>query len=185
MFSRIISRQKAISLNLRWYFTGRPCKHGHVAKRLTVQSTCETCLRKIEKKYYIKNADKFKATSKKWHSENKERHRETIKKCKAAKPQQYRDLEVKKWTARRARKKNSIGSFTEAEVRKLFQKQKEKCANCKKKISLSTLHRDHVEPLAKGGTNWIVNIQLLCADCNRKKGAKDPISFAQENGRLL
>ena len=44
---------------------------------------------------------------------------------------------------------------------------------------------DHIVPLAKGGSDGPENIQLLCAHCNRRKSAKDPIVFMQENGFLL
>lgn len=40
-------------------------------------------------------------------------------------------------------------------------------------------------PLARGGGNGIGNIQLLCPPCNLRKGSKDPIKWAQKNGRLL
>lgn len=40
-------------------------------------------------------------------------------------------------------------------------------------------------PLARGGSNWISNIQLLCPRCNTSKKALDPIVWAQREGRLL
>jgi 5-methylcytosine-specific restriction endonuclease McrA len=40
-------------------------------------------------------------------------------------------------------------------------------------------------PLARGGSNWISNIALACPTCNKRKGAKHPIDWAQQNGRLL
>ena len=41
------------------------------------------------------------------------------------------------------------------------------CANCG---STEKLVVDHVLPIAKGGLSEFVNLQLLCADCNRIKG---------------
>lgn len=40
------------------------------------------------------------------------------------------------------------------------------------------LHYDHIIPLVAGGTNDVTNLQLLCSDCNLKKGGKSvPTSF--------
>lgn len=47
------------------------------------------------------------------------------------------------------------------------------------------LNGTDIVPLAKGGSDGPENIQLLCAPCNRRKSAKDPIVFMQENGFLL
>ena len=43
-----------------------------------------------------------------------------------------------------------------------------KCAQCG---SQEFLEYDHVVPFSKGGANTYRNIQLLCQDCNRSKGA--------------
>lgn len=40
----IITRQQAISLRLNKYFTGLPCKRGHVCMRYTQMSACLECL---------------------------------------------------------------------------------------------------------------------------------------------
>ena len=39
-------------------------------------------------------------------------------------------------------------------------------------IDMNELHFDHIIPLEKGGTNDPTNFQLLCNDCNFKKGTK-------------
>ena len=33
-------------------------------------------------------------------------------------------------------------------------------------------HIDHIHPIAAGGTNAPDNLQLLCARCNSRKGAR-------------
>jgi len=43
------------------------------------------------------------------------------------------------------------------------------CAFCG---AATDLEFDHIVPVAKGGSNTENNIQLLCASCNRSKGAK-------------
>lgn len=85
---------------------------------------------------------------------------------------------------RRARKANSTGSFSRAEIRKLFDLQRGKCAWCRADIKKS-FHRDHRVPLSAGGTNDISNIDLLCPTCNVRKHAKDPIDWAQQEGFLI
>jgi hypothetical protein len=41
----IITRQQAITAGLRKYFTGEPCKNGHLSERYVQSSTCESCIR--------------------------------------------------------------------------------------------------------------------------------------------
>ena len=41
---------------------------------------------------------------------------------------------------------------------------------CMKCGSRENLEIDHVVPLARGGSNRLENLQLLCRDCNRRKG---------------
>jgi len=44
-----------------------------------------------------------------------------------------------------------------------------KCASCE---STNNLQFDHVIPVSKGGASSAVNLQILCRDCNLKKGDK-------------
>lgn len=39
------TRAKAIATNSQYYSTGKPCKHGHVARRITINGVCTVCLR--------------------------------------------------------------------------------------------------------------------------------------------
>lgn len=85
---------------------------------------------------------------------------------------------------RRARIKASGGKHTALEIIGLLAKQHGKCANCLTKLKLA-YHVDHIVPSARGGSNDITNLQILCAPCNMSKFAKDPIEWARANGRLL
>jgi len=46
---QIIPRQRALAEGLRFYFTGRPCKRGHVTKRYTYNSQCLGCQKTHQK----------------------------------------------------------------------------------------------------------------------------------------
>lgn len=85
---------------------------------------------------------------------------------------------------RRALKLSAGGTFTEADIRRIYDAQRGRCACCTNKLGRS-FHRDHKIPLARGGSNSADNIELLCKRCNLGKGSKDPIAWANENGKLI
>jgi len=47
------------------------------------------------------------------------------------------------------------------------------CQYCGAKAPSAVLHIDHVEPLAKGGENEILNYITACSDCNLGKGPRE------------
>lgn len=122
-----------------------------------------------KRKHYAENIDRIRATQRGYHKKNPE-------KCAAYSRN------------RKARKRNSEGSHTAADVRSIFESQRGLCANCKTKLFKSgkqKFHVDHVMPLVLGGSNWPTNLQCLCPTCNLSKGAKHPDEWAKENGRLI
>ena len=72
----------------------------------------------------------------------------------------------------RCRRRNSEGNHTLAEWELLKQRYNYRCPVCNRYEPEIKLTEDHICPLSKGGTNYIVNIQPLCGVCNSKKGAK-------------
>lgn len=44
-YGPFISRKEALRQGLQWYFTGKPCKHGHVDLRYSTTFQCLTCKR--------------------------------------------------------------------------------------------------------------------------------------------
>ena len=53
--------------------------------------------------------------------------------------------------------------------KQVFERDPHKCKQCG---STDNLVIDHLIPLARGGTNDLDNLQILCKSCNRKKAAK-------------
>jgi 5-methylcytosine-specific restriction endonuclease McrA len=87
-------------------------------------------------------------------------------------------------SARRARERAAPGSHTAADVRWIYAAQKGKCACCRIRVRKDR-QVDHIISLARGGSNFRSNLQILCASCNRRKNARDPIEFMQAHGYLL
>jgi len=52
--TKIITRKKAMEKGLKRYFTGKPCKHGHVAERYTGDTKCLLC-NKFSSREYLKS----------------------------------------------------------------------------------------------------------------------------------
>lgn len=52
----------------------------------------------------------------------------------------------------------------------LFGRQEGRCNGCRMDFPFHIFEVDHIIPLARGGTDHIDNLQLLCAHCNRTKG---------------
>lgn len=115
-----------------------------------------------------------------WRAGNLEHAREYARRYYAEKPNKA--IAIHK---RRARKKQSEGTHTPADLRALLAAQSHRCAYCRADLRKVKKHLDHVLPLALGGTNDKGNLQWLCESCNLSKGAKHPVTFAQELGFLL
>jgi len=66
----------------------------------------------------------------------------------------------------------SIRAFTDSQKRAAYEKQKGKCPKCKGEFKLEEMEGDHITPWIEGGKTLPNNLQMLCKDCNRKKGKK-------------
>lgn len=68
----IITRQEARNLGLKFYFTGKSCKHGHIDYRRTSNGMCIGC--ETEQEY----KEKKNKTAKKHYEDNKEHRKSCI-----------------------------------------------------------------------------------------------------------
>jgi len=66
----------------------------------------------------------------------------------------------------------SIRAFTESQKRAAYEKQKGKCPKCKGQFQIEEMEGDHIKPWSEGGKTLPNNLQMLCKDCNRRKGKK-------------
>jgi len=64
----IITKAEAKRLGLKRYFTGKPCKYGHVAERF-YSGDCTIC----QKKYREENREKLLARRREYYEENRDR----------------------------------------------------------------------------------------------------------------
>lgn len=185
MATEIISRDDARARGLKRFFTGTPCRRGHISERYVADYTCIECThmawrRASVKDYDQKHKDDRKKYSKKWRDENRDISNAHSRRWAKEHPEEH----AMRARLRRSRQRNAGGSHTVEEIKALLSKQKFKCAACSKRVA-DSYEVDHIVPLSKGGSNDIRNLQILCISCNRRKNAKDPFVWAQENGRLL
>ena len=76
----IISYEEAIQKNLKHYFTGKPCRKGHIAQRITRDSDCLECRRSRSRKYHNEGRYYEKIKKSKESDEYKRRRQITLKK---------------------------------------------------------------------------------------------------------
>lgn len=66
----------------------------------------------------------------------------------------------------------SIRAFTERDKRAAYERQHGVCPICGKTFRYEDMHADHIVPWSHGGHTTPENCQMLCRDCNLKKGAQ-------------
>ena len=69
--------------------------------------------------------------------------------------------------------------ITNDEIRKMFFDSYGKgCCYCDKRLTIYTIVCDHIVPLSKKGESTVENLQLICKQCNARKGPLDEPDFA-------
>lgn len=121
-------------------------------------------------RHYAKHRLKMRSKQKTYYTFHKDKIMENVEKWRKS----NWDKVLTHSANRRARVKNAEGSHTAGEWELLKIQYGFRCVKCKKQEPEIKLTRDHIIPLARGGSNYIENIQPLCGKCNCEKGAKMP-----------
>jgi 5-methylcytosine-specific restriction endonuclease McrA len=184
------TRSEAKMQGAKYYFTGEPCKHGHIAPRKT-KGACVECLKvewtealtkradyyaeynkssagvKAKQEYYARNTEVVKARAQARPNEEKHFHR---KKHKAANPDLYKELV----NVRRRRFRDATPKWLTAEQKLEIR------FHYRMAIALSRATKiphavDHIVPLQGEdvcGLHVPWNMQVLTQDENLKKSNK-------------
>lgn len=201
----IITRAEAKAAGLKRYFNGKACKQGHVAENY-IGGGCVVCRDIGRAAYDAANRERINSERKAKRAANPEKARAIVTKYRKANREitnassakwrernadherQYRianrDNSNARSRGRRAQKRAAEGHHTKEDIQTIHTAQGGKCACCKTKVG-KRYHVDHIQPLARGGSNWPSNLQILCPTCNISKGARDPVDFMQSRGMLL
>ncbi len=95
----IISRRKALARGLTRYFTGKPCKAGHVAERRTDNRLCVECERERGRRWRESNPEEAREQNRRWRAANLEKAREARRRSRAADPEKARERDRRRYAA--------------------------------------------------------------------------------------
>jgi hypothetical protein len=158
---QIISCKDARSVGLKRYYTGKPCKHGHVAER-HVTGGCVVCANADQVRYYWQNPERYLAANRRYHQRPDVKERNKLRQRIF-----YRDnAELCRAISGRCRAERlkRVPSWSETEAIKEFY------ANCPPGYEV-----DHIYPLlgeTVSGLHVLANLQYLTRAANRSKRNK-------------
>ena len=156
-----ISRKEAREQGLKHYFTGKPCKRGHVCQRVTKTKLCILCNREKVAEWKARNPNWFKE----WRQKNLEHDRQKSREWQRQNRERTRILVAESSAARRARTpkwalKSEIRVFYEMAQRV------SKCTGIKFSV-------DHIIPLrgaSVSGLHVPWNLRVIPLATNISKG---------------
>lgn len=153
---------------------------------------CKECQKRYRASYYDENKQKENDAARQWRKANpgyfiqySKVNAESLRARFAKYRQENKAASLVHGQNRRARERSAGGRISIGIADRLMVLQKGRCACCKVDLKVSGRHLDHIQPLARGGSNDDRNIQLLCPSCNLRKSAKHPVEFMRESGFLL
>ena len=151
---QIIPRGKAKEQGLKRFFTGEPCKRGHLAERYVNGGRCCECHKLAIAKHKEVNPN--------W----KEQQRGHQAKYKATVPGYYEF----KAAERRAAISGALEELSEVDLARLKEIYRQ-CQAMNKRAGKIAYHVDHQVSLAEGGRHHPDNLLIMTAEENMKKSS--------------
>ena len=195
---QLISKQEAKAQGLLHYYTGKPCKHGHIAERLVSTRHCCACDiardQRPERKaqnaannaawnianseraaankaaYRAANKERTAATAAAWAAANKERTAATAAAWAAANPAARAAMGAQRRAAKLQRTPKWLTKEDKATIKALYEQ-----ANFMSRVCGEKFHIDHIIPLqgkTVSGLHCPANLQIITAKENVKKSNK-------------
>lgn len=90
------TRAEAASLGIKHYFTGQPCKRGHMEKRLTSSGQCKECARTLQRAAYPKRIEKILSYQSEYRDRNREKIRAYAKEWRKKNPEKFL-IAIERW----------------------------------------------------------------------------------------
>lgn len=173
-----LKRREAIQLGLSSYFTGKPCRRGHVAERKTKSGNCVSCQdddRLLYKEWQkhanqlwrLKNPEYNKIKLKEWRLRHPDKKKLYNKKWKSNHPEACRGYCAKRRAMLLNRSPNWLSETDKQEISLFYKK-----ARNFELITGIPHEVDHIVPLNGehvSGLHVPWNLQILTKSNNRKK----------------
>lgn len=145
----VISRAEARAAGLKRYFTGKPCKNGHLVERYATNGKCSACRLSGAREWYAANRDQARESSRKWRKANPKEQRESSRRWRKANSHAVRKIK-RDWysvnredVSKRKREYYALNRETEAE------KKRQQYAANREARREKERQRNRANPLAK------------------------------------
>ena len=178
----LIKRRDAISKGLKWYFTGKPCKNGHIDIRQVSNKGCKSCQKITFAAWEAKNLAKRAEEKMEKRKANPEHTRMLAKARRANNPDKTKEDSRRNYLRNKhlyiagakrykiAKMRNIPVWADSGEINKIYKI----AADISKETGIP-YHVDHIVPLQGkyvSGLHVSYNLQLIPAKDNLSKGNK-------------
>jgi len=172
MTMELVSYEYAKENGLTRYFTGKPCKHGHVSEWIVLGKACVECVKLAKKKWYSKNREHAICMAKQWRTKNPELAKKTVNGWREKNRVRYGAYMAKASIERYVAKSQREPSWSN---KRLVDSYYNVCSFFNEINGYAKYHVDHVIPLRGNNVSGLHvhnNLQIITASENKAKSNK-------------